>query len=126
LLPPLPLAAGENAQKPGFWQTKANKSKSKINFADFLGYFLRRDVREHHVKNQRYIFILSVLFLRRNQNALYFVRCWAYVVANSQLHNEFSQNIFPMTPHGNGNICRASKQLLEFGFTFGEILPPPQ
>jgi len=24
--PPLPLAAGENARKPGFWQTKAYKS----------------------------------------------------------------------------------------------------
>jgi hypothetical protein len=36
--PPLPLAAGENARKPGFWQTKAYKSKSKINFADFFEY----------------------------------------------------------------------------------------
>jgi hypothetical protein len=34
--PPLPLAVGENARKPGFWQTKAYKSKSKINFADFF------------------------------------------------------------------------------------------
>jgi hypothetical protein len=34
--PPLPLAAGENARKPGFWQTKAYKLKSKINFADFF------------------------------------------------------------------------------------------
>jgi hypothetical protein len=30
------FAAGENARKPGFWQTKAYKSKSKINFAAFL------------------------------------------------------------------------------------------
>ena len=30
--------------------------------------------------------------------ALYFVRCWASVVAKSKLHNEFSQNIFPLTP----------------------------
>jgi hypothetical protein len=36
--------------------------------------------------------------------ALYFVRCWASVVAKSKLHNEFSQNIFPLTPQGNGNI----------------------
>jgi hypothetical protein len=35
---PLPLAACENARKPGFWQTKAYKSKTKINFADFFGY----------------------------------------------------------------------------------------
>jgi hypothetical protein len=33
--PPLTLAAGENARKPGFWQTKAYKTKTKINFADF-------------------------------------------------------------------------------------------
>jgi hypothetical protein len=41
-------------------------------------------------------------------HALYFVRCRAYVVAKSKLHNEFSQNIFPLTPHGNGNIGWAS------------------
>jgi hypothetical protein len=35
--PPLPFAAGENARKSGFWQTKAYKSKTKINFADFFG-----------------------------------------------------------------------------------------
>jgi hypothetical protein len=34
--PPLPFAAGENARKSGFWQTKAYKSKTKINFADLL------------------------------------------------------------------------------------------
>ena len=57
--------------------------------------------------------------------ALYFVRCWASVVAKSKLHNEISQNIFPLTPHGNGNIGWPSSQLLEFGFTVGEISPPP-
>jgi hypothetical protein len=34
--PPLPLAAGENARKPGFWQTKAYKSKSKKKFCRFF------------------------------------------------------------------------------------------
>jgi hypothetical protein len=36
--PPLPFAAGENARKSGFRQTKAYKSKTKINFADFFEY----------------------------------------------------------------------------------------
>jgi hypothetical protein len=49
-----------------------------------------------------------------------------HVVAKSQLHNEFSQNIFPTTPHGNGNIGSDSRQLPEFGFNVGEISPPPQ
>jgi hypothetical protein len=70
-LPPLPLAAGENARKPGFWQTKAYKSKTNINFADF---FLDIPKGETFVlKNQRCIFILGVLFCGEI-NALYFGR----------------------------------------------------
>ena len=34
--PPLPRAAGENTRKTVFLHKKAYKSKSKINFADFL------------------------------------------------------------------------------------------
>jgi hypothetical protein len=69
------------------------------------------------VKNQCYISMLSVLFLRRNQHALYFLRALyfvrysAYVVAKSELDNEFSQNIFPMSPHGNGNVGRGPRAL---------------
>jgi hypothetical protein len=54
------------------------------------------------------------------------VRCSAYVVEKNLLHNEFSQNIFPLTPHENGNIGWGSSQLLEFGFNVGEISPLPQ
>jgi hypothetical protein len=34
--PPLPLAAGENVRKPGFWRIKAYKSKTKKILPIFL------------------------------------------------------------------------------------------
>jgi hypothetical protein len=52
--------------------------------------------------------------------------CAVDVVAKSQLHNEFPQNIFPITPHGNGNIGWDLRQLPEFGFTVSENFPQPQ
>jgi hypothetical protein len=33
----LPRGAGKHARKSGFWQTKAYKSKTKINFTNFFG-----------------------------------------------------------------------------------------
>jgi hypothetical protein len=49
-----------------------------------------------------------------------------YVIAKSELDNEFPQTIFPITPHGNGNIGRGLRALTEFGFNVGKNSPPPQ
>ncbi len=40
--------------------------------------------------------------------------------------DEFSQKLFPITSHGNGNIGLGSRDLSEFGFKVGENLLPPK
>ncbi len=42
------------------------------------------------------------------------------------LPDEFSQKMFPKTPPGNGNVGLGPRELLEFGFKFGENSPPPK
>jgi hypothetical protein len=72
------------------------------------------------LRNQCCIYILSVLFSRRNRCALYFVRCRPSLLANSGLPNDFPQNIFPTTPPGNGNVGWGTRALSESGFKVGE------
>jgi hypothetical protein len=36
------------------------------------------------------------------------------------LPDEFSQKMFPITPHGNGNVGLGPRDLSEFGFKVGE------
>ena len=79
------------------------------------------------LRNQCCIYILSVLFSRRNRCALYFVRALYFFVrvrpsllGNSGLPDDFSQNIFPTTPPGNGNVGWGPRALSESGFKVGE------
>jgi hypothetical protein len=46
--------------------------------------------------------------------------------AKSGLPDEFSQEMFPITPPGNGNVCLGPRELSEFGFKVGENSPPPK
>jgi hypothetical protein len=94
-----------------FFSKKSLKVKIQNKFCRFFWIFLKkRHWRTSCNKNQRCIFILSVLFSLRNQDALYFMRalyfvhCWAYVIAKSKLHIEFSLNIFPITPMELGTL----------------------
>jgi hypothetical protein len=75
LFAPLPLAAGENARKPGFWQTKAYKSKSKINFADFFEYSKRRGISAHHVKKSAwYLYSKCTFFAAKSKRVILYAR----------------------------------------------------
>ena len=46
------------------------------------------------------------------------------LVANSGLPDDFSQNMFPITQSGNGNVGRGTRARSEFSFKVGENLPP--
>ncbi len=119
-------------EKPVFSHILACQSNTKKSLNFFFKIIKAEAFLNMLLENQCRISLLSVVFWWLYQHALYFmralyfVRCWASVVAKSQLHNEFSQNIFPITPHGNGNIGSDSRQLPEFGFNVGEISPVPQ
>jgi hypothetical protein len=46
------------------------------------------------------------------------------LVANSGLPDDFSQNMSPITPSGNGNVGRGTRTRSEFSFKVAENLPP--
>ncbi len=56
--------------------------------------------------------------------ALYFVRVRPSLLAKSGLPDDFSQNIFPTTPPGNGNVGWVIRALSDSGFKVGENLLP--
>ncbi len=46
------------------------------------------------------------------------------LVANSGLPDDFSQNMSPITPSGNGNVGRGTRARSEFSIKVAENLPP--
>ncbi len=70
-----------------------------------------------------------MFFLRRNQNALYFVSALYFVRgrpslgAKLGLADDFLLNFFPMIPPGNGTVGRGYRDFLETGFKVGENSP---
>jgi hypothetical protein len=76
-------------------------------------------------KNQR-IFILSVLFRSETETRFIFCTRGTSLGAKSGLSDKFSQKLFPITLHGNGNVGLGSRDLSEFGFKVGENSLPPK
>jgi hypothetical protein len=78
------------------------------------------------LKNQRCIYILSVLFCGKTDARC--TLCGRYtlcagrpsLVANLGLPEDFSQNMFPKTPTGNGNGGWGTRALSESSFKVGE------
>jgi hypothetical protein len=110
----------------GFLQTKAYKSKNKINFSNFFWYFKRRSIHVHPKKKSTLYLYSKCAFLQQNWKALYFVLCWTISRRKLGLPDEFSQTMFPKTPPGNGNVGLGPRDLSEFGFKVGENSPPPK
>jgi hypothetical protein len=83
----------------GFLQTKAYKSKTKINFRNFFDISKREAFLYLQRKKQHCIFILCVLFFSKTL-------CTGEpsLGAKSGLPDEFSQKMFPITPPGTGNV----------------------
>ena len=60
----------------GFLQTKAYKSKTKINFSNFFWYFKKRSIHVPPKKKSTLYLYSKCAFLQQNWKALYFVLCW--------------------------------------------------
>ncbi len=74
-------------------------------------------------KNQRCIFILSVLFCSETETRFIFLHSLG---AKQGLSDEFSQKMFPITSTGNGNVGLGPRDLSEFGSKVDENSPPPK
>ncbi len=60
----------------GFLQTKAYKSKTKINFSNFFWYLKRRSIHVPPKKKSTLYLYSKCAFLQQNWKALNFVLCW--------------------------------------------------
>jgi hypothetical protein len=100
-----------------------------LNFYHFFGYSYRRDICGPPTKKSMLYLYSKCVFLRRNQNALYFVQALYFVRgipslgSKLGLADDFLPNFFSMTPPGNGTVGRGYKDLLENGFKVGENSP---
>jgi hypothetical protein len=110
----------------GFLQTKAYKSKTKINFSNFFDISKREAFMYLQRKNQHCIFILCVVFCSKTETHYTLCTGGPTLGAKSGLPDEFSQNMFPITPPGNGNVGLGPREVSEFGFKVGENSPPPK
>jgi hypothetical protein len=112
----------------GFLQTKAYKSKTKINFSNFFYISKGEAFMYLQRKFQHCIFILSVLFRSETETRFIFCTRRTSLGEKSGLSDEFSQKMFPMaiTSPGNGNVGLGPRDLSEFGFKVGENSPPPK
>jgi hypothetical protein len=108
----------------GFLQTKAYKSKTKINFSNFFNISKGEASMCLQRKIQRCIFILSVLFHSETETRFIFCTRRTSLGAKSGLSDEFSQKMFPITSPGNGNVGLGLRDLSKFGFKVSENLPP--
>jgi hypothetical protein len=100
----------------GFLQTKAYKSKTKINFSNFLTF-----LKEKHPCNSK------CAFFSKTETRFIFCLSGTSLGAKSGLSDEFSQKMFPIiTSPGNGNVCLGPRDLSEFGFKVDENSPPPK
>jgi hypothetical protein len=110
----------------GFLQTKAYKSKTKINFSNFFDISKGEAFMYLQRKNQHCIFNLSVLFCSKTEKHYTLCSAGPSLRAKLGLPDEFSQKMFPITPPGNGNAGLGPRDLSEFGFKVGENSPPPK
>ncbi len=110
----------------GFLQTKAYKSKTKINFSNFFYISKGEAFMYLQRKNQHCIFILSVLFCSKTEKHYTLWSAVPSLGAKLGLPDEFSQKMFPKTPPGNGNVGLGPRDLSELGFKVGENSPPPK
>jgi hypothetical protein len=94
----------------GFLQTKAYKSKTKINFNNFFDISKGEAFMCLQRKNQH---CAKCAFLQRNRNTLYSTLCTggSSLGAKSGLAADFSQKMFPITPPGNGNVGMGPRDL---------------
>jgi hypothetical protein len=76
------------------------------------------------LKNQRCIYILSVLFCGKTGARYTLCAGRPSLVAISGLPDDFSQNMSPKTPTGNGNVGWGTRALSESSFKVGENLLP--
>ncbi len=110
----------------GFLQTKAYKSKTKINFSNFFYISKGEAFLYLQRKNQHCIFILSELFCSKTETRYTLCTGGPSLGAKSGLPDEFSQKMFPITPPGNGSVGLGSRDLSEFGFKVDKNSPPPK
>jgi hypothetical protein len=110
----------------GFLQTKAYKSKTKINFSNFFDISKGEAFMYLQRKNQHCIFILSVLFCSKTEKHYTLCSAGPSLGAKLGLPDEFSQKMFPITPPGNGNVGLGPRDRSEFGFKVGENSPLPK
>ena len=85
----------------GFLQTKAYKSKTKINCSNFYDISKGEAFMYLQRKNQHCIFILSVLFFSETETRYTLSTGGPSLGAKSGLADDFSQKMFPITPPGN-------------------------
>jgi hypothetical protein len=104
-----------------FLQTKAYKSKTKVNFSNFFLYFKKRSIHVPPKKNQHCIFILCVLFFSKTETHYTLCTGEPSLGAKSGLPYEFSQKMFPITTPGNGNVGLGPGDFSESGVKVGEI-----
>ena len=109
-----------------FLQTKAYKSKTKINFSNFFLYFKRRSIHVPPKKKSTFYLYFKCAFLQQNWKALYLVLSWT--ISRSKIGASWwiFSKMFPITPPGNGNVGLGPRDLSEFGFKVGENSPPPK
>jgi len=88
----------------GFLQTKAYKSKTKINFSYFFDISKGEAFMYLQRKNKHCIFILCVLFFSKTETHYTLCTGEPSLGAKFGLPDEFSQKMFPITPLGNGNV----------------------
>ena len=100
----------------GFLQTKAYKSKTKINFAIFFDISKGEAFMYLQRKNQHCIFILSVLFCSKTETHHTLCSGGPSLGAKLGLPDEFSQKMFPITPPGNGIVGLGPRDISQFGF----------
>ena len=110
----------------GFLQTKAYKSKTKINFSNFFYISKGEAFMYLQRKNQHCIFILSVLFCSKTEKHYTLCSAGSSLGAKLGLPDEFSQKMFPITPPGNGNVGLGPTDLSEFGFKVGRKFAAPK
>jgi hypothetical protein len=99
-----------------FLQTKAYKSKTKINFSNFFDISKGEAFIYLQRKNQHCIFILSVLFCSETKMRNTLCTGGPSLEAKWGLPDDLTQNMIPVTPPGNGNVGRGTRAPSESSF----------
>jgi hypothetical protein len=113
-------------KKPVFCRQKLISQKWIKKFQHFFDIPKEETFMFIILKNQRCIYILSVLFCGKTYAR--YTLCERYtlcagrpsLVANLGLPDDFSQNMLPKTPTWNGNVGWGTRALLESSFNVGK------